>query len=117
MYVFIYIYVYVYVCVYIIVYVYMCVYINVIAEPLRLPLLYSAPNLLVLLRDARSTARVAPSAGRTLPIDATLHSALQPRGDSLDGTRATLAALFPNRRFVFLSLSIYIYIYIYIVYI
>jgi hypothetical protein len=58
----------------------------------------SAPNLLVLLRDAPSHSLVAtPSTRRPLPVEARLHAALQPVGDSLDSTRAALAGLFPNR--------------------
>lgn len=58
------------------------------------------PNLLALLRDARPRPPPpAAAAGRPRapPAEASLHEALAPRADSLDGTRAALAALFPNR--------------------
>lgn len=57
----------------------------------------SAPNLLVLLRDTPSHWLAGPSTGRALPLEAKLHAALQPVGDSLDATKRNLAGLFPDR--------------------
>ena len=65
--------------------------------PEDLPFGADAPDLLVLLRDARLRLQ---HAGRTVSADAMLASALEPAGDALDATRSAVRAFFSNRTMI-----------------